>query len=203
MHKPKTLTRPQIAAYWRALQAATANLGIFDRADVDAYRKQIMKEECNVDSLKKLNRTGDFDKVMARFAEDAGDYQRATQFAVGDDRRLAVLVRICCEQIMQLTGKPAGSTAARDYIAGIIRRSHILCGDPTDPGYWVDLGRDSLQAVFSMLDTHRRRLLRRAGLRTPGGFDPSLVYTPTQIGVTIICNAAYYERVCGIRQAAS
>ena len=198
--KNKALTGPQIAAYWRALHAATTNLGIFDRADVDAYRKRVMREECEVDSVKKLNRTGDFDKVMARFAEDAGDYQRATQFAVGDERRLATIVRICCEQVMQLTDHPAGSTAARDYIAGVIVRAHILCGNPLDPGYWLDLGRDSLQAVFSMLDTHRRRLLRRSGVTTPGGFDPSLVYTPSG---TSTSNAAYYERVCGIRQAAS
>lgn len=199
MHKPKAITRLQIAAYWRAAYAAAREVG----EPVDTYRKRVMKELCGVDSVKKLNRTVDFDAVMSRFAEDAMDYAAATRYAVGDDRRLAAIVRICCEQIMQLVGTPAGSTAAKDYIAGIIRRAHILCGDPTDPGYWVDLGRDSLQAVFSMLDTHRRRLLRRAGLRAPGGFDPSLVYKPTPIGVTIISNAAYYERLCGIRQAAS
>lgn len=198
MHKPKAITRPQMAAYWRAASAAAREVG----EPVDTYRKRVMKELCGVDSVKKLNRTGDFDAVMSRFAEDAMDYAAATRYAVGDDRRLAAIVRICCEQIMQLVGTPAGSTAAQDYIAGIIRRAHILCGDPSDAGYWLDLGADSLRAVFAMLDTHRRRLLRRSG-PNPGGFDPSLVYTPTPEGVLAVHNAAYYERLCGIRQAAS
>lgn len=198
MHKPKAITRPQMAAYWRAASAAAREVG----EPVDTYRKRVMKELCGVDSVKKLNRTGDFDAVMSRFAEDAMDYAAATRYAVGDDRRLAAIVRICCEQIMQLVGTPAGSTAAQDYIAGIIRRAHILCGDPSDAGYWLDLGADSLRAVFAMLDTHRRRLLRRVG-HNPGGFDPSLVYTPTPEGIRAVHNAAYYERLCGIRQAAS
>lgn len=199
MHKPKAITRLQMAAYWRAASAAAREVG----EPVDTYRKRVMKELCGVDSVKKLNRTGDFDAVMSRFAEDAMDYAAATRYAVGDDRRLAAIVRICCEQIMQLVGTPAGSTAAQDYIAGIIRRAHILCGDPCDAGYWLDLGADSLRAVFAMLDTHRRRLIRRFGGPNPGGFDPSLVYTPTPEGVLAVHNAAYYERLCGIRQAAS
>lgn len=199
MHKPKAITRPQMAAYWRAASAAAREVG----EPVGTYRKRVMKELCGVDSVKKLNRTGDFDAVMSRFAEDAMDYAAATRYAVGDDRRLAAIVRICCEQILQLVGTPAGSTAAQDYIAGIIRRAHILCGDPSDAGYWLDLGADSLRAVFAMLDTHRRRLIRRFGGPNPGGFDPSLVYTPTPEGVLAVHNAAYYERLCGIRQAAS
>lgn len=195
----KCITRPQMAAYWRAASAAAREVG----EPVDTYRKRVMKELCGVDSVKKLNRTGDFDAVMSRFAEDAMDYAAATRYAVGDDRRLAAIVRICCEQIMQLVGTPAGSTAAQDYISGIIRRAHILCGDPSDAGYWLDLGADSLRAVFAMLDTHRRRLIRRFDGPNPGGFDPSLVYTPTPEGVLAVHNAAYYERLCCIRQAAS
>lgn len=81
MYKPKTITKPQMAAYFRAANAAARALG----EPLDTYRKRVMKEVCNVTSIKQLNRTGDFDAVMTRFAEDADDYQSACHFAVGPD----------------------------------------------------------------------------------------------------------------------
>ena len=163
MHKHKTLTRPQIAAYFRAANAAARALG----EPLDAYRKRVMKEVCNATSLKQLNRTNDFDAVMTRFAEDADDYQSACHFAVGSGRRLAVLIGAVCEQVMQLksletaeTGATATTTPAEDYLRTILNRSGNLRSNQAG-GWWLDLSDTNLQAVFAMLDTHRRRLIRR------------------------------------------
>ena len=57
MRKPQGLTKPQIAAYFRAACAAARALG----EPLDAYRKRVMKEVCNATSIKQLNRTNDFD----------------------------------------------------------------------------------------------------------------------------------------------
>lgn len=192
MTKPKGLTKPQIAAYWRAASAAAREAGI----PVDEYRKRVMREECGVTSVKQLNRTHDFDAVMRRFAEDVGDYAMASKYAVADVHRMSVLVRICCEQVLQLKGCPAGSTAARDYLAGVIGQAHIQCGtDPHDPSYWLDISPDSLRAVFVMLDTHRRRLLRRlcVGSEAFFGFDPSLTYRLNDAGVTLVQHPGQYD----------
>ena len=192
MRKPQGLTQPQIAAYFRAANAAARALG----EPLDAYRKRVMKEVCNVTSTKQLNRTGDFDAVMRRFAEDVGDYAMASKYAVADIHRMSVLIRICCEQVLQLKGCPAGSTAARDYIAGVIGQSHIQCGtDPHDPSYWLDISPDSLRAVFVMLDTHRRRLLRRLSVVPDAffGFDPSLTYRPNGTGVLLVKSPGQYD----------
>ena len=163
MYKPKTITKPQMAAYFRAANAAARALG----EPLDTYRKRVMKEVCNVTSIKQLNRTGDFDAVMTRFAEDAADYQSACHYAVGSERRLAVLIAAVCEQVMQLkcletaeTGANATTTPAEDYLRTILNRSGNLRSNQAG-GWWIDLSDTNLQAVFAMLDTHRRRLIRR------------------------------------------
>jgi len=168
MRKPQGLTQPQIAAYFRAANAAARALG----EPLDAYRKRVMKEVCNVTSTKQLNRTGDFDAIMTRFAEDAADYQSACHYAVGSGRRLAVLIAAVCEQVMQLkcleaaaTGAIASATPAGDYLRSILNRSGNLRND-TAGGWWLDLPDSNLQSVFAMLDTHRRRLIRRLNQST-------------------------------------
>ena len=182
MRKPQGLTKPQIAAYFRAANAAARALG----EPLDAYRKRVMQEVCNVTSLKQLNRTGDFDAVMTRFAEDAADYQSACHYAVGSGRRLAVLIGAVCEQVMQLkcletaeTGAPATTTPAEDYLRTILNRSGNLRSNQAG-GWWLDLTDTNLQAVFAMLDTHRRRLIRRLNQSTasavPLSFSPDIGY---------------------------
>lgn len=170
MRKPQGLTKPQIAAYFRAAGAAARALG----EPLDTYRKRVMKEVCNVTSTKQLNRTGDFDAIMTRFAEDAADYQSACHYAAASGRRLAVLIAAVCEQVMQLkcletaeTGAPATTTPAEDYLRTILNRSGNLRSNQAG-GWWLDLTDTNLQAVFAMLDTHRRRLIRRLNHSTSG-----------------------------------
>lgn len=164
MRKPQGLTQPQIAAYFRAANAAARALG----EPLDAYRKRVMKEVCNVTSIKQLNRTSDFDAVMTRFAEDADDYQSACHFAVGSGRRIAVLIATVCEQVMQLKcleTTATTTTPAEDYLRTILNRSGNLRSNQAG-GWWLDLSDTNLQSVFAMLDTHRRRLIRRLNQST-------------------------------------
>ena len=198
MKPATTLTKAQISAYWRAASAGARNLG----EAVEKYRKNVMLEECGLRSMKDLNRTTDFDRVMARFLADAGDYESAAKYAVGDSLRKAVLIRICCAQVMQLLGTTPGSSQAVEYLAGIIRQAHLDCG--YDTAFWMDCPPDSLTALFAMLDTHRRRLLRRlCGDSTLHGFmsfDPSVVYTPRPSGgVSIVFNKEAYSDLNSIR----
>ena len=120
------------------------------------------------------------------------------RFAVGDEARKAALIRICCAQVMQLKGAPAGSTDAMDYLSGIVEQARVPCGrDMLDSSFWMDVAPESLLVLSQILDTYRRRLLR--GLldgrtaRAVMGFDPSIRYEllPTG-GVRIAYNAAAY-----------
>jgi len=197
----KTLTPAQRAAFFRALQAASVELGHATSEEREAYRKTVMREETGKEHLAQLSRTADFDACMRRFAADAGDYEAACRFAVGDEKRKAALVRICCAQVLQLKGCPAGSDEACDYLAGIIEQARIPCGrNLRDSSFWMDVAQDSLTVLFQILDTHRRRLIR--GLldtrtaRSHLGFDPSVCYEPLPSGgIRFIYDAAAYANL--------
>lgn len=177
------LTPAQRSAFFRALQAASIELGHATPEDRETYRKTVMREETGKEHLAQLSRTKDFDACMRRFAADAGDYEAASRFAIADDARKAALVRICCAQVMQLKGCTAGTTEAADYLSGIVEQARVPCGrDIHDSSFWMDCAPGSLLTLFQILDTHRRRLLRGlvAGLAARGfiTFDPCAVYHP-------------------------
>ena len=109
------LTPAQRSAFFRALQAASIELGHATPEEREAYRKTVMREECGKEHLAQLSRTKDFDACMRRFAVDAGDFETASRFTIADDARKAALVRICCAQVLQLKGCDAGTTEAADY----------------------------------------------------------------------------------------
>lgn len=182
------LTARQRAAYWEAHKAACIELELSTREERESYRKIVMKEECGKEHVSQLDRTRDFDRVMLRFAKDAGDYEAAGRFAVADEARQVLLLRICCAQLMQLKGAAEGTTAAADYLAGIIEQARIPCGrDVRDSSFWLDCNPGNLVTLFRILDTHRRRILRRLSSSAPLSFDAKIVYSlrPTGDGVVI------------------
>lgn len=196
-----SITPSQRSAFFRALSAACQNLGLNTQDEREAYRKRVMKEETGKEHLALLNRTGDFDRCMAHFAKDAGDWQTAAKFASGDAYRMAVMIRICCQQIMQLKGHPDGSDAAKDYLRGILEQSRIVCGTyANDSSFWMDISQDSLLTVFQILDTHRRRLLAGyPSLDGLKGFDPQIVYEPHSGGIRMIFNRSHYDTFNSIK----
>ena len=187
MTKQPGLTPAQRSAFFRALQAASIELGHATPEEREAYRKAVMREECGKEHLAQLSRTKDFDACMRRFAADAGDYEAASRFAIADDARKAALVRICCAQVMQLKGCTACTTEAADYLSGIVEQARVPCGrDIHDSSFWMDCAPGSLLTLFQILDTHRRILLRGIldprTARTFIKFDPGIVYQPLPDG---------------------
>lgn len=191
-----SLSRAQISLFWRAFSSACHNLGLSTRDETEKYRKNVLLEETGKTSLKQLDRTKDFDAVMHRLSADSGDWETAAKFAAGDDYRVAVMIKICCRQIMQLKGVPEGSDAAADYLRGVLEQSRIVTVDKAgDSSFWLDISRGSALSVFAMLDTHRRRLLAGYGesLNLFKGFDPAVVYQPKPNGgLRLTFNKAYY-----------
>lgn len=158
--KKKGLTKAQIALYWRAFAAACSELGIRSRKECEEYRKKAMLEATGKGSIKELKRAADFDAVLGRFYADAGDFQKAAETAVQDAKRLGFLIKVLCIQLMQLKG--GDETAARGYLGGLFDQARLSHGRTLDnDGYWLDLSFTNARKVFSMLDTHRRRLLRQ------------------------------------------
>lgn len=205
MTKQPGLTPAQRSAFFRALQAASIELGHATPEDRETYRKTVMREETGKEHLAQLSRTKDFDACMRRFAADAGDYEAASRFAIADDARKAALVRICCAQVMQLKGCTAGTTEAADYLSGIVAQARVPCGrDIHDSSFWMDCAPGNILALFQILDTHRRRLLRGLvdGLAPRGfiTFDPCAVYHPRPGGgVRITHDAHAYDSLTSVR----
>ena len=205
MSKTNTITPKQKAAFWRAHHAACINLGLSTSEEREEYRKRVMREKTGKEHLAQLSRTKDFDACMRRFASDAGDFETASRFAIADDARKAAILRICCAQVLQLKGCVAGTTEAADYLAGIVEQARVPCGrDVRDSSFWMDCAPGNILALFQILDTHRRRLLR--GLldgrtaRTFLGFDPSIVYQPRESGgLGITYDAHAYDSLTSVR----
>ena len=74
MTKQPGLTPAQRSAFFRALSAASIELGHDTPTAREAYRREVMREETGKEHLAQLSRTKDFDACMRRFASDAGDY---------------------------------------------------------------------------------------------------------------------------------
>ena len=202
--KSSGLTSAQRSAFFRALQAASIELGHATSEEREVYRKTVMREEAGKEHLAQLSRTRDFDACMRRFASDAGDYEAASRFAIADEARKAALVRICCAQVLQLKGCVAGTTEAADYLAGIVEQARVPCGrDVRDSSFWMDCAPDNILTLFQILDTHRRRLLRRLldgrSARAFLGFDPTLVYHPMATGgVQLTYDAHVYDTLTSV-----
>lgn len=153
------LTASQCSLFFRALGAACSAQGINNNADRDIYRKSVVRSETGLSSLKLVNRTDEYEAIMLRLALDASDYELATHFSSGTERRLSHMVEVCAAQLMQLHPDHPDAQA---YVIGIINQAGYR-GKFDGAIWWLDLTSDSLMAVFQMLDTHRRRILRRAG----------------------------------------
>lgn len=153
MRKPQGLTKPQIAAYFRAACAAAREQG----EQPEAYRKRVMAEELGVEHLSQVSSTTGFDTLMARICRDAGDDANAIKYALATSTRLRHLITDAAEALA-----PGN---ALNYVAGVMIQSRTVRGydQPTltarlasDSG-WLDLTNPQLRRLLAMLKTHLRR----------------------------------------------
>ena len=167
------LSKAQMALYWRAFSAACHNLGLTTKAECEQYRHDVMVAETGKGSIKELSKTSDFDAVLARFQADAGCYFAASDAGSQNLTRIAYRIKVLCLQLMQLKG--GDPSEAREYLGGLLDQARLPNGRSLDDdGYWVDMSQKQAKAVFAMLDTHRRRLLRRWSARAT--FSPYIRY---------------------------
>lgn len=172
------MTKAQLKPYWRAVGRAASALGIVGKEAVEKYRHDVMMEEVGVDHARDIDPADGFDRVMYRLAVDAGDWSAASRFATGEERRLAHLVEQCARQVIELKCCEGSSDAPGDpaaYVVGVLSQSGVLVGQSPAGDWWADVGGGQAFQVFRMLDTHRRRILKRLGWR-PLSFDPDATW---------------------------
>lgn len=155
------ITERQFAAFWRLFGEAARHQAVPDR---EAYRKRILREELGVEHMSQIGRTTDYDRVMHRLALEAEDWDALAHYGVAGDRRMAELVADCATQVLQLCCSDLTVPSGIGYVNGILsqaRLSPVRVVDADD--YWLDLSPDDLRILLQILDTHRRRLLKRLG----------------------------------------
>lgn len=169
------VTAAQLRAYGEAAAAACRAAGVAREAQRQAFRRRIVREEAGAESVKDVRSQEAYDAVMARLWEEAGDYGRAIRYRIGAERRLAYVVRVLAAQLMQLKG--GDEAGAQAYVGGILSRAHVPNGcDPRSEDYWMDVSPARLAQLVQILDTERRRLLRRAGAASRLSFSDRVRY---------------------------
>jgi len=141
------------------------------RQERDTLRRSVMFRACAKISLKDVSPTGDFDKLMYAVATLAGDYEAMAYWGNASERRTAHMIGECARQIGEIAGEPRGW----EYCKAVFEQARL-------PASWLDIPDHLLVATFQMLDTHRRRTLKRDhGWRgekagQPLGFNPDRIY---------------------------
>lgn len=146
------LSSAQQARFWRLWAKAEreAMPSLATKEERTELRRKTLRDACGFDSLTLVGRGEEYDKVMLAVALLANDYEEAAHFVIGSERRMAKLMVDCARQIGEIAGDPHGW----EYCCGALKQARL-------PPRWEDVPETLLAATFSMLDTHRRRLLKR------------------------------------------
>lgn len=193
------MTQRQRILFFRLFARACEVRGI-PPAEREAYRHNLIAHACPISggSLRNVGSGEDFDRLMRAVAREAQSVEAAGHFATAEARRLAKMCEALVWQIWQIDcGMPEAlrgkstSTAITpaDYLRAILRQAGWTWATVAAGGsdWWLDLTLPHAQKLMMMLDTHRRRLLKRAPRafeRLPDGserrmrlaFDPNSVY---------------------------
>lgn len=160
------MTGRQRAAFFRLLARAADRQGVPPAAR-EAWRHEIVREACGVPSLKAVGSGADFDRLMAHVSRLAEDHAEAMRWGTAEGRRLAAMAEACARQCFEIAQAiPAlaeqWAPGAIPYLRGVMAQAGWRDALHAEDGeWWLDLDLPRLQKLFQMLDTHRRRLLRR------------------------------------------
>lgn len=167
------LSKAQQGQYWRLFQQATTNLHM-DPNECERYRHQVLFEEAGVAHIGDLEATSAYEKVMARMAVDAGDYELACRYATGDARRYRHMILDRARGILEATaaaGKPDERTPEA-YVAGVMFQGRLVYrphDTPTTFGRrlaeesaWEDIPPATLRLVLQILSSELAKLRKGA-----------------------------------------
>ena len=160
------MTDKQRVAFFKVFQQACDRQCI-PPGEREAWRHEIVREACGVPSLKAVDSGSAFDKLMAHVSRLAEDHGEAIRWGTAEGRRLAAMAQACARQCFEIA-QAIPSLAERcppdpvDYLRGVMAQAGWRDALHAEDGeWWLDLDLVRLQKLFQMLDTHRRRLLRR------------------------------------------
>jgi len=160
------LSKGQQNMFWKEFQRAwrgycdVSGQDPDDAAARDAWRRDAIRRATGASSLKAVGRGGAFDRLMIDLAAAAGDFALAANIEVNQAERIRFRCADCARQICEIDGRAGLETDEERwrYVAGVAAQAYRGRA-------WLDIPEADLARVFMMLDTYRRRLLKRAGWR--------------------------------------
>ena len=163
------MTTAQMKRFWAVFNQAVSNLGIQGHNEREEYRHTVLRECGKVEHLKDVSPAA-YERIIARLAADAGDFQTAADAAIANDKRIAAMIDDCVRQLLladDFAGRPGvcDALSASDrlaYVIGILHQMGYKKIRNNSQFWWMDFGIDKPLKVFQIVDTHRRRLFREA-----------------------------------------
>jgi hypothetical protein len=158
------LSKDQVNMFFRAfaeawkVQAADRGKEVGDKKAMEEYRHSLILRATGQPSLTMVTRTKGFDNLMLEVCQDARMYEVAGQVELSAGLRIRARAEDCLRQICEINGNGClPNQAARwTYVCHVTQHAFGTMA-------WQDIAEDQFDRVFMMLDTHRRRLLRKAG----------------------------------------
>lgn len=167
------ISRIQQGQFWRVFQMATVNQHL-DPNECEKYRHDVLREEAGVEHLGDLGKTVAYDRVMARLAVDAGDYEMACRFATGDVKRYRHMVLSRARAVLEATaaaGKPDERTPEA-YVAGVMFQERLVYRPHDTPASfgarladesaWEDIPCATLRLVLQILSSELAKIRKGA-----------------------------------------
>ena len=139
----------------------------------EARHKWVMECTKRTEDINAVRPGNEYSRLMLQTAIAAGDYREAAFWELDVAKRWRWFMENLVRQLGEIARKPA----AWEYVQGIFAHLRL-------PRSWQDIPEGELEKIWQMLDTHRRRLLKRdhgwEGLRKsdtdPLGFFPEAEY---------------------------
>lgn len=155
------MTAAQIKCFWPVFARHCSALGI-DRSEREAYKDRRLMDLFGTRSLHAVGKTGEYETLMSTLLAEAGEWDAAAKFTIGDIRRMSRLIQDVSRQVFELKVLQSGDTDCDRvaYCLAILERMGYRRVRTNSAEWWMDLGEDVPIKIFQALDTHRRRLVK-------------------------------------------
>ena len=158
------MTKKQMAMFWPVFAEACREHGFTTPQAKEDYRHRLLWDADKARHMSEVSSTGGFERLMQMVSLDAGDYLNAANYKIGEDRRIGALVADCARQVFEISGINSTEQERLAYILGVLEQAGLSRVRANSPEWWMDIGCDSPIKIFQIIDTHRRRLLKRKGV---------------------------------------
>lgn len=170
------LSKQQIAMFWRMFAQAVHERGIA-RGQETQYRREILRETTGYEHLTEINPTDQFDRVMARVCEEAGDYASAIRYQGATVDRWRHVITERAREVLLMKGGLSDERGellpgvVESYLTGIILQGRLVSTTLERDAFaarlakadgWYDFDERALRLLLQIVCSERAKLVKGA-----------------------------------------